>query len=395
MKTFRHLFRVPRHRLKEVAYFCGNSLGLQPKSTRKILREEIDDWAQQGVEGHFHARRPWFPYHELLTEKLARLCGAKPTEVVAMNSLTVNLHLLMVSFYRPTPERFKILIEQSAFPSDDYAAQSQLRFHGFRPEEGLIRLGPHEGEVALRDEDILSVIDREGDQLALILLPGVQYLTGQVFPMEEITRRAHAKGITVGFDLAHAVGNIPLRLHDWDVDFAVWCSYKYLNAGPGAVGGAFVHEKYANADLPKFWGWWGHDKGKRFLMESTFEPITGAESWQLSNPSIFAMAPLLASLEIFEQAGFENLQKRSAELSTQLAEGLAEFKNKVEVVTPKARGCQLSLRIAGGRDVHKNLLKSGVVADWREPDIIRAAPVPLYNTPKDIEKFLRVLKRSL
>ncbi|GIU81790.1 MAG: kynureninase [Acidobacteria bacterium] len=414
LKDFRDRFYIPKHSDgKEKIYFCGNSLGLQPKSVREYVVCELEDWARLGVEGHFRARNPWMPYHEFLTEKMAEVVGAKPIEVVVMNSLTVNLHFLMVSFYRPTSRRHKIVIESFAFPSDRYAVESQIRFHGFNPEDSLIVLHPREGETILRTEDILRTIYENGDSIALILLGGVNYYTGQAFDFAEITKAGHEVGAVVGFDLAHAAGNLELKLHDWNVDFAVWCCYKYLNAGPGAVGGAFVHENHAERfDLPRFAGWWGHDKETRFLMPDQFKPIAGAEGWQVSNPPILQMAALRASLEIFHQAQMKNLREKSVELTGYLEFLINQIADeRIEIITPKnpeERGCQLSIRVKGkenhvqgfeqgvssnGRkSLFEKLLQSGVVADWREPDVIRVAPVPLYNTFTDVFRFAEILR---
>jgi len=376
-------------------YLCGHSLGLQPKTASKFVEQELDDWARLGVEGHFHARSPWVPYHRLLTEQTAALVGAKPQEVVVMNSLTVNLHLMMVSFYRPTAPRHKILVERGAFPSDQYAIKSQIKFHGFDPASSLLELAPRPGEDFLRDEDVESLIDRKGDSIALILLGGVNYATGQVFDMPAITKAGHATGCAVGFDLAHAVGNIPLRLHDWGPDFAVWCSYKYLNGGPGCVGGCFVHDRHAHAlELPKFAGWWGHDEKTRFVMGPDFQPMAGAEGWQLSNPPILALAPLRASMEIFQAAGIENLRAKSV-LLTGYLEFLLEQHNATKfcAVTPREaerRGAQISIRIPrGGRAICEQLATQGVIGDWREPDTFRVAPVPLYNSYQDVYEFVQ------
>jgi kynureninase len=385
-------------------YLCGHSLGLQPRGVGLIINEELRHWAQLAVEGHFASSRPWLPYHERLTSSLAKLVGAVPLEVVAMNSLTVNLHLMLASFYRPRPGREAILIEQRAFSSDQYAVASQIRHHGFDPASALIEIGPRAGEDVLRTEDICSLIEREGQRIATVMLPGVQYLTGQRFDIEAIARCARSQGCTVGFDLAHAIGNVPLRLHDWDVDFAVWCSYKYLNAGPGALGGCFVHERHArSADLPRFAGWWGHDKDSRFQMPPTFQPIPGAEGWQLSNPPILAAAPLLASLPLFDKAGMERLRAKSLQLTGYLRALLqARLPDALTVITPadpEARGCQLSLRLhrspGDARAVFDSLASQGVVCDWREPDIIRVAPVPLYNSFVDVWKFVDALGLAL
>lgn len=402
LAEYRKLFWIPPgKKQEECLYFSGNSLGLQPKSIRGILEQELKDWETLGVEGHFHAKYPWMPYHEFLTQQTAHLVGAKPLEVVVMNSLTVNLHLLLVSFYRPTPERFKILIEAQAFPSDQYAVQSQLRFHGYSQAEALRELQPREGERVLRTEDIEALIEQEGEQIALILLGGVQYYTGQAFEMERITRKGHEKGCKVGFDLAHGVGNLLLDLHLWQVDFAVWCGYKYLNGGPGALAGCFVHERYAQAnDLPRFEGWWGQDKKIRFQMGSEFHPIPGAEGWQLSNPPLFSMAALRSSLDIFEEVGMPALRAKSECLSAYFDFLLEEeCGTLIEVLTPKdlkQRGCQLSLRIPDkGKSVFNLLLEEDIRCDWREPDVIRVAPVPLYNRFEEVYRFVQILKKVL
>jgi len=398
LAAFRSKFYIPKQTDGgDVIYFAGNSLGLQPKSLRAYVEQELKDWETKGVEGHYHAKNPWLPYHELLTGQTARLVGAKPFEVVNMNSLTVNLHLMLVSFYRPVKERNKILIESNAFPSDHYAVQSQIRFHGYDPVSSLIEMKPRAGEIALRTEDIVDYINKEGDSIALIMFAGVNYYTGQAFDIEKITKAGHAKDCIVGFDLAHAAGNILLDLHDRDVDFAVWCSYKYLNGGPGAIAGAFVHEKHIrDMSIPKFWGWWGQNKATRFLMEHNFQPIPTVESWQLSNPPILQLAALRASLDIFEEAGINNLRAKSEKL-TGYAEYLINEKNdgSIKIVTPSnqaERGCQLSLKTTkDGRNLHDKLIKNGVICDWREPDVIRIAPVPLYNTFADVYKFTEIL----
>jgi len=402
LKTFREKFYIPKQSNgEEVIYFTGNSLGLQPKKTRGYIEQELEDWETLGVEGHFKAKNPWMPYHELLTEQMARIVGAKPIETVVMNSLTVNLHLLMVSFYRPTATRHKIFIEAGAFPSDQYAVASQIKFHGFDVKSSLIELKPRENETCLRTEDIEKTIAENADSIALILLGGVNYYTGQAFDMRRITEVGHKFGAIVGFDLAHAAGNLGLKLHDWNVDFAAWCSYKYLNSGPGGVGGCFVHERHAgDFDLPRFAGWWGHDKETRFLMKPDFLPIKGAEGWQMSNPPIFQMASLRASLEIFDEAGMENLTEKSRKLTDYLEFLLNEINNeRISVITPNdssERGCQLSIRV---QNADKNLFKAitlrGVIADWREPDVIRVAPVPLYNSFDDVYKFAGILKDCL
>lgn len=402
---FRERFHFPRREnLDEEIYLCGNSLGLQPKAVREFVEQELAEWELLGVRGHFAARRPWMPYHEFLTEKTAELVGAKPSEVVNMNSLTANLHFMMVSFCRPTPERFKLLIEKPAFPSDRYAVESQIRFHGFDPADALLEIGPRDGENVIRDEDLYALIEKEGERIALILLPGVQYYSGQVFDMAEITRLGQRKGSKVGFDLAHATGNLVMQLHDWNVDFAAWCNYKYMNAGPGAVAGCFVHERHHGEDLPRFAGWWGHDKTTRFRMGPDFHPIQSAEGWQLSNPPILALAPILASLEIFHEAGMQRLRAKSERLTGYLEFLLRErLPRAIEIITPaepSRRGCQLSLRVtadahAHGRKVFEALEDNGVTCDWREPDVIRVAPVPLYNTFMDAYRFVDELEKAL
>jgi kynureninase len=401
LSNYRERFHMPQFDGRDAVYFTGNSLGLQPKTARKYIEEELDDWARLGVEGHLHARHPWLPYHEFVTDSLARLVGATPVEVVAMNSLTVNLHLLMVSFYRPTNERYKIVIEKGAFPSDQYAVESQLRFHGYEKTTGLIELAPREGESCLRTEDILETIDREGNSVALILLGGVNYYTGQAFDMRAISEAGHRNGCIVGFDLAHAAGNLELQLHDWDVDIAAWCSYKYLNAGPGGIAGAFVHERHARSfDLPRFAGWWGHDKETRFLMGPDFVPLEGAEGWQLSNPPIFQLAALRASLEIFDEATMPVLREKSVKLTGYLEKLLHGIDtDRIEVITPsdpEQRGCQLSIRVKNAdKSLFEAITARGVFADWREPDVIRVAPVPLYNSFEDVNRFARILAECL
>lgn len=400
LKEFRNKFYIPKGPDgKEAIYFCGNSLGLQPKTVRDYIEQELKDWAELGVEGHFKARTPWMPYHEYLTEQMAEVVGAIPLEVVVMNSLTVNLHLLMVSFYRPTSKRYKIVIEKGAFPSDQYAVKSQIKFHGLNVSDALIELSPREGEFCLRTKDIERTLRENAESVALILLGGVNYYTGQAFDFRHITKIGHEIGAVVAFDLAHAAGNLELKLHEWNVDFAIWCCYKYLNAGPGAVGAAFVHERHARKfELPRFAGWWGHNKTTRFLMPPEFEPITGAEGWQLSNPPIFQMAALRASLEIFHQAGMKALRQKSIMLTGYLEFLLNQLiGEKLEIITPsdpEERGCQLSLRVSSkNRKILEDLIANGVIADWREPDVIRVAPVPLYNTFSEVFEFSQILKR--
>ncbi len=403
LTIYREQFHIPPGPDGDCIYLCGNSLGLQPREVQQLMDEELGAWRELGVEGHFRAARPWMAYHEQLAHPLAALVGAQAEEVVAMNTLTVNLHLMMVSFYRPTKDRFRLLIEKPAFPSDRYAAESQVRFHGFDPDEALVELTPREGEAGIEDEDIAACIEQYGDSIALVMLPGVQYYSGQLFDMGRITALARAKGCAVGWDLAHAVGNVPLALHDWDADFAVWCSYKYLNAGPGAVAGCFVHERHGRAfDLPRFAGWWGHDKATRFQMGPEFVPMNGAEGWQLSNPPIFSLTPLIASLSLFEDAGMDRLRQKSIALTGYMEAMLNELlADQVRIFTPREptqRGCQLSLSLAGGREhgraVFEAISDAGVIADWREPDVIRIAPVPLYNTYEDVWRFVDILRRQ-
>jgi kynureninase len=384
-------------------YFAGNSLGLQPATARAFIEQELEDWATYGVEGHFHAKNPWLPYHEFLTEKTARLVGALPSETVVMNSLTVNLHLMMVSFYRPTQERFKILIEGGAFPSDQYAVASQARFHGFDPKDAIVELKPRSGEDLLRDEDILETIRKEGPSLALILIGNVNFRTGQAFDIAAITRAGHEQGCLVGFDLAHGAGNLAVKLHDDGPDFAVWCSYKYLNAGPGAIAGCFVHERHHarpgnDPAIPRFEGWWGHDKATRFRMGPEFRPIGTAEAWQLSNPPIFQLAALRASMELFDEAGIGELRKKSETLTAyleHLLRGLpAGFCELLTPSEPSRRGAQLSFRVRKNpREVLKALGDSGAIVDFREPDVLRAAPAPLYNSFTDVFLLAEALRK--
>ena len=398
LRKYREEFHIPLQKNgEEHIYMCGNSLGLQPKRTKEFLNQELEDWASFGVEGHFHAKNPWMPYHEFLSESYAKIVGAKPTEVVAMNTLTVNLHLMMVSFYRPTEKRHKIIIEGDAFPSDIYAVESQIKHHGFSTDSSLIKLRPRDGEASIRTEDIIKIIEQEGNEIALIMLGGVNYYTGQVFDFEKITELAHSKGINVGFDLAHAAGNVKLELHKWGVDFAVWCSYKYLNSGPGSVAAAFVHEKHHNDNLPRFAGWWGHNKEDRFKMPDDFFPIATAEGWQLSNPPILSLAAIRASLSVFDEVGMERLVTKSKELTDYLLFLLDSIEtDRIDIITPKVRGCQLSIRVRNGnKELFDEITKKGVIADWREPDVIRLAPVPLYNSFKDVFNFYSILKEVL
>ena len=396
LAPFRGEFLVPPHGKGEQVYLCGNSLGLQPRATRQALLDELDDWRDLAVEAHFRGRHPWMPYHAEVRDHLAELVGAQPGEVVAMNSLSVNLHLMMVSFYRPTAQRPAILIEQGAFPSDRYAVESQIRFHGFDPAEALIELAPDEPGGTLSFDAIARALDTHGPRIALVLLPGVQYLTGQVLDLRAITELAHRKRCVVGFDLAHAVGNVPVNLHDSHADFAVWCHYKYVNSGPGAVAGCFVHERHALTPRPRFAGWWGHDQATRFHMGPQFAPTPGAEGWQLSNPPILALAPLRVSLEIFHRAGLGRLRDKSRDLTGWLAQLIQrELGDVLDILTPAAperRGCQLSLRMQGPRDagraLFEHLAAQGIVGDWREPDVIRVAPTPLYNRYSDALRFV-------
>lgn len=393
-------FHIPRSPAgDEAVYFCGNSLGLMPRRTHERVNQELKDWAELAVEGHFHGKTPWFPYHEFLRDSGARLVGALPHEVVFMNSLTVNLHLLMVSFYRPTRERFKILVEDCAFPSDNYAVRTQIRYHGFDPADALVVARPRDGEYTIRTDDLLKLIEREGPRCALIMLGGVNYWTGQVFEMPAIAAAGQAQGAIVGFDLAHAAGNIPLALHDWNVDFAAWCNYKYLNSGPGAIAGCFIHERHArNTSLPRFGGWWGNDPKTRFRMhlESEFAPVPTADAWQLSNPPIFSLAPVKSSLEIFDEVGMPALRAKSLQLTGYLQTWLDRLgSDRYQIITPReasARGCQISIFVKDRpRELFKQLEASGVVCDYREPNVVRVAPVPLYNSFHDVWRFARIL----
>lgn len=403
LRTFRNRFHIPTFSGRQAIYFAGNSLGLQPKSVKKFTAEELDDWAKLGVEGHLKARRPWIEYHKLTKKALGKITGAKPIEVVAMNQLTVNLHLLMVSFYRPTQKRFRILTESGAFSSDQYVFESQLKFHGFDPATALIELRPRAGESWLRTGDILAAIDNHAEELALVFFGAVQYYTGQAFDIKKITTAGHKAGAVVGFDLAHAIGNVILNLHRDDVDFAAWCSYKYLNSGPGAIAGAFVHECHAKGfDLPRFAGWWGHDEKERFEMKKGFHAMIGVDGWQLSNHPILLSAAHLASLEIIAEAGMTNLRKKSEQLTGYLEFLLSEIDPDQDVVklltptSPKERGCQLSLFMkSNGKKVFQRLVNAGVIADWREPNVIRLAPVPLYNSFEEVFRFGDIFAKAL
>jgi kynureninase len=396
---FRNEFLFPQINGKDAVYLCGNSLGLQPKSTRTEIIQELDDWHHLGVEGHVHAQRPWVSYHEQFAPLLAPLVGEHESEVVAMNALTVNIHLLMVSFYKPTAKRFRIICEAKAFPSDQYALESQVKMHGMDPGEVIREIAPRDGVETIDIDDVLRAIAEEGDQLALVFIGGVNYYSGQVFDMERITTAAHAVGAVAGFDLAHAIGNVELKLHSWNVDFAAWCSYKYLNSGPGSVAGIFVHEKHCTRkDVFKLTGWWGHNKQRRFLMEPEFEPIPTAESWQMSNAPVLSMSAHLASLKVFERASMPRLIEKSKALTDYTTKLLMQvLENQApsplfKIITPNERGCQLSLLFfRNGKRVFEYLLEKGIIADWREPDVIRIAPVPLYNSFNDAFLFARAL----
>lgn len=404
LSQYQNEFSFPQVNGKKVIYFTGNSLGLQPKRARTYVDEVMNDWANLAVEGHFYAEKPWWDYHERFANPLSKLVGALPSEVTVMNTLTVNLHLLMVSFYRPTAQRYKIICEEKAFPSDQYLFQSQVRFHGFLPEDSIVEVKRREGEHNIRLEDVLSTIAEVGDELALVLIGGVNYYTGQVFDMKTITQAGHQVGAYVGWDLAHAAGNIELQLHDWQVDFAAWCSYKYMNSGPGNASGCFIHKKHhTNPELPRFAGWWGHNKERRFKMEATFDPVQGADGWQISNLPVLSLAPYLASVELFAEIGMDTLiQKRNiitAYLEFVLYQIDQEVKGNFEIITPlnpSERGCQLSVFLHGeGRSLFDYLMKNGVIIDWREPNVIRLAPVPLYTSFEDIFNFGQILKRGI
>lgn len=394
---FRNEFHLPVHNGQPMVYLCGNSLGLQPKAVKSAIDQELNDWAELGVEGHFNGKNPWMYYHHFLSEKAAKVVGAKSSEVVIMNNLTANLHLMMVSFYRPTQTRYKIMMEVSAFPSDQYAMESQARFHGFDPNDAIIELCPRPGEYTLRTEDILAEIEKHKDSLAIVMMGGVNYYTGQAFDMKTITAAAHAVGARAGFDLAHAAGNLHLQLHDWDVDFAVWCTYKYLNSGPGGTSGVFVHERHGNnPELVRFAGWWGHHEKDRFLMKKGFIPMEGAAGWQLSNAQVIPMAIHKASLELFDRAGMANLRAKSELLTAYLQFILEDFKDQLSIITPSdpgARGCQLSIIVKeNGKKLFDYLQEQGILPDWREPDVIRMSPVPMYNSFEDIYKIGRALR---
>lgn len=397
LRHLRDQFLIPQHHGADQIYFVGNSLGLQPKGARAMVQEVLDLWASIAVEGHFTGPTHWMNYHRLVTDSLARVVGAKPEEVVAMNTLSVNLHLMMVSFYRPTSQRPAILMEAGAFPTDRHAVEAQVRFHGFNPETDLIEVQPDEPNGTISMAAIERALSEHGQRVALVLWPGVQYRTGQVFDLDAITRLARAQGANVGFDLAHSVGNVPLALHDVAPDFAVWCHYKYLNAGPGAVAGCFVHERHArDTTLPRFAGWWGHEQSTRFKMAPEFVPELGAEGWQLSNPPVLGLAPLRASLALFDEAGADALRSKSLQLTgyleTMVRARLSEVLQIITPSEPERRGCQLSLRVNGGRPQGRSLFEflqaNGVLGDWREPDVIRISPTPLYNRYQDIHRFV-------
>jgi kynureninase len=395
---FRERFLFPQHNGQDTVYFCGNSLGLQPKSVSYLMEKELRDWAAHGVEGHFRAANPWFSYHHIFEERLAKLVGARKDEVVAMNTLTVNLQLLMLSFYRPQGKRYKIVMEAGAFPSDMYAIETQVRMHGYDPEDAIIEVSPAEGAHLIEDTDIINAIIEADDAVALVLFGGVNYYTGQFFDLAGITKAAHSVGAYCGFDLAHAVGNIPLQLHDWNVDFACWCSYKYLNSGPGGVGGAYVHERHGNdPKLFRLAGWWGNDESTRFKMQKGFIPQKGAASWQMSNAPVFNMVAHNASLDLFEKAGMKALREKSITLTGYMEWLLRQLPQlPFTVITPiesQKRGCQLSMLFnERGKEVFEALTANGVIADWREPNVIRIAPVPMYNTFEDCFKFYSILK---
>lgn len=402
LRSYRERFHFPVQKNGQpYIYLCGNSLGLQPKATKTALEQELTDWANLGVEGHFEAKNPWMPYHEFLTEAMAKIVGAKPIEVVVMNTLSVNLHLMMVSFYQPKGKRNKILIEYDAFPSDKYAVASQIEFHGLDPADCLIELKARAGETCLRMEDIEQVIEEQGEDIALIMLGNTNYYTGQFFDMKRITELGHAKGCMVGFDCAHGAGNVDLNLHDTGADFAVWCSYKYLNSGPGSIGGCFVHERHANnKDLPRFAGWWGHNKETRFGMRDGFDPIPGVEAWQLSNPPILSMAAVWASIQIFDEVGMPALRQKAVKLTGYLEYLVDDIQDeRIEIVTPRdpaQRGSQLSIQVkSADKRLFDQISAKGVIADWREPDVIRVAPVALYNSFEDVFQFVEILSNEL
>lgn len=402
LKSYRDSFHFPvDSNGNKILYFTGNSLGLQPKTTKAAVEQELDDWANFAVEGHFKAKNPWMPYHELLTNDMAVIVGAKPEEVVIMNSLTANLHFLMISFYNPTKKRFKILIESDAFPSDRFAVKSQLKLHGFDPKNDLIEWSPRSNENLLRIEDLQEIIKKNGDEIALILVGGVNYYTGQLLDLKKIAKIGHSKGCKVGIDLAHGVGNVNLKLHESGIDFAAWCTYKYLNSGPGSLGGIFVHNKHKkNKSLKRLTGWWGQNKSKRFKMREELDISNGAEGWQLSNPAILSMAAIKASLELFRKVGMNKLRMKSINLTGYLEYLILQMNNKnVDIITPKdpnQRGCQLSIKLNNSnKSLHENLRLNNVITDWRDPNVIRCAPVPFYNSYQDVYNFVKILRKLL
>ena len=402
LKHYRKLFHIPKDKEgNDWLYFTGNSLGLQPKSTKSYINQELDDWAKLGVEGHFEAKNPWMSYHEYLTKSMAKIVGAKPIEVVVTNTLTTNLHLLMVSFYQPTKTKYKIVTESDAFPSDRYAVQTQLDFHGFDADKGLIEWKPRKGEELLNIEDLETILEDQGDEIALLLIGGVNYYTGQYLDLKRIAELGHAKNCMVGIDLAHGAGNIKPELHNSGVDFAAWCTYKYLNSGPGSLAGLFVHEKHSyNKDLKRFAGWWSHNKSTRFNMRQPLDVIPGAEGWQLSNPPVLSMAAIKASLDMFNEVGMDALRKKSIKLTGYFEYLIHEMNNdKIKIITPlnpKERGCQLSIQVKNAdKSLHKKLIEAHIITDWREPDVIRCAPTPLYNTFEDVFKMVEKLKKIL
>jgi kynureninase len=401
LRAFRKKFIIPKQANgADTIYLCGNSLGLQPKMARKAVLEVIDDWAQYGVVGHFSGQKPWTSFHHLLTEKMARVVGANPSEVVVMNTLTVNLHLMMVSFYQPTAKRHKILIDWNPFPSDRYAVASQIRFHGFDPSVSIVEPQPDAGSALINTNNLLEIIEKEGDSIALVMIGSLNYYSGQLYDMKKITQAAHAKGCYVGFDLAHGAGNVPLQLHDIGCDFAIWCTYKYMNSGPGALAGCFVHERHAQAKLPRFEGWWGNDMSNRFKMLPDFTPIGGVESWQLSNPPIVSLATINASLDIFEAAGMDNLVQKSRLLTGYLEYLINQIPtHKIRIISPNnptERGCQLSIQVIGeDKSLFHKLSAQGIIVDWREPDVIRVAPTPLYNSFEDVWHFSDILSKCI
>jgi kynureninase len=405
LRRYREQFYFPSLGTRELVYFTGHSLGLQPKNVSAAVQFELDEWAKYGVEGHFHASNPWYSYHELLTPAMAEIVGARDSEVVCMNSLTTNIHLLFVSFYRPDSQRYKIISEAKMFPSDRYLLETQVRYHGFDPDDAIVEVEPREGEWLIREDDILQAIASHADELALVFFGGVNYFTGQLFNLPRLTEAAHAVGAVAGFDLAHAAGNVLLSLHDWDVDFAAWCSYKYLNASPGNVGGIFVHERHGRSfDLPRFGGWWGHDKTTRFQMKNGFQPMPGAEGWQLSNVPVLGMSAMKASLDVFAEVGMPALRKKSKTLTGYLEYTIDRLADEfpdaaISIITPRdpeQRGCQVSMDIAGReRKLFDDMVVAGIIADFREPCIIRMAPVPLYNSFEDVFTFGKVMRELL